>query len=222
MQREFWLERWKAGQIGFHQRDVNEGLRAHWASLRLREDAPVFVPLCGKSRDLTWLRRQGHPVVGLELSPLAVRDFFAENGLTPRVSRQGSFERWEAEGVTLLCGDVFDLTPADVADVHAVYDRAALVALPAEVRTRYVAKLKEVLPRAAGTLLVTFDYPPREMEGPPFAVPEEEVRRLYGAWADVTRLSSRDALPGEPRFQQRGLTRLDEHVFAIRPRDARP
>lgn len=222
MQREFWLERWRTGQIGFHQRDVHEGLRAHWAGLRVPEGAPVFVPLCGKSLDMAWLRRQGHPVIGVELSPLAVREFFDENGLAPRVSRQGAFERWEAEGVALLGGDVFDLTQAEVAEVRGVYDRAALVALPPELRVRYVAKLREVLQPSAATLLVTFDYPQDEMAGPPFAVTEDEVRRLYGAWAEVTRLSSRDALPGEPRFQQRGLTRLREHVFAIRPRDPRP
>lgn len=220
VEREFWLERWRTGQTGFHQREIHAGLRAHWADLRVPAGAPVLVPLCGKSRDMTWLRGQGHPVLGVELSPLAVQEFFAESDLAPRVSRQGRFERREAEGVSILCGDVFDLAPSDLASVAGVYDRAALVALPPELRARYAATLRDALPPNVAILLVTFDYAQRAMAGPPFAVPDEEVRRLFGGWADVARLSGRDALAAEPRFRERGLTRLDEQVYAIR-RDAK-
>lgn len=214
MRPDFWLERWRSSQIAFHQREINPALQAHWA--RLPADGTVFVPLCGKSRDMLWLRSQGHEVLGVELSRIAVRDFFAENGLTPAVAAQPRLERWRADGVTLLCGDFFDLTPDDLKGVTGVYDRAALIALPQEMRQRYVDKMGEVLPAGAETLLITLAYPEGEMKGPPFSVPETEVRRLYAGKADVTLLSRSDALAGDPGLRQRGLTSLVEHVFLLR------
>lgn len=213
MDRAFWLERWKKGQIGFHQQDVNPALPAHWADLRVPQGATVFVPLCGKSLDMLWLRAQGHAILGVELSPIAVREFFAEHGLEARVSTQDKFERWEAEGIALLCGDVFDLTRADLEDVDGVYDRASLVALPKTLRELYVEKLIQALPAGVPTLLVTLSYPEGEISGPPFSVPEAEVRRLYAGRRDIRLLSSADATP---QLRDRGSTQVAEHVFAIR------
>jgi len=109
MEIEFWHQRWMKNQIGFHQQEINSHLQEFWQQLNLPDEAPVFVPLCGKSRDMLWLRARGHPVLGVEISPIAVRDFFAENDLTPDVIRDGAFERWESDGLTILCGDFFDL-----------------------------------------------------------------------------------------------------------------
>ena len=102
MDREFWLERWQRSEIGFHQQEINAHLQDYWAHLDLPADSRVFVPLCGKSRDLLWLRARGHTVLGVELSSIAVRDFFAENALTPQTARQGVFERCEADGLEIL------------------------------------------------------------------------------------------------------------------------
>jgi len=114
MQAQFWHDRWEQNQIGFHQQDFNPHLQAFWDRLELPAGGTVFVPLCGKSRDLLWLRAQGFPVLGIELSPVAVRDFFAENRLEPQVTPQGKFERWEADGLVILQGDFFELTAADL------------------------------------------------------------------------------------------------------------
>src|SRR5215213_63441 len=103
MEPNFWAERWNKNEIGFHQRDINASLRAYWPTLGIARGAEVFVPLCGKSLDMLWLREQGHSVLGIEFVETAVRDFFAENGLTPRVYKQGSFERWEADEIAILC-----------------------------------------------------------------------------------------------------------------------
>jgi thiopurine S-methyltransferase len=177
----------------------------------------VLVPLCGKSRDLLWLRARGHAVLGVEISPIAVRDFFIENVLTPQVTRQGAFERYEADGLVVLCGDFFDLTPELVQAVAGVYDRASLIALPPELRTRYAEHSAAILPAAAGTLLVTMEYPQNEMSGPPFAVCEDEVRRLYETRYTVTRLFTKDILAENPRFRERGLHALTEKVYRLAP-----
>ncbi|MDE2625313.1 MAG: thiopurine S-methyltransferase [Betaproteobacteria bacterium] len=214
MEKEFWLERWERNEIGFHQGDINPHLRRFWP-----EAAPaagrVFVPLCGKSRDLLWLREQGRPVLGVELSVIAAQAFFGENGLTPAHQSRPPFESFEARGVEILCGDFFDLDAARLADVTAVYDRAALVALPPELRARYAAHLAAILPAGTRLLLITFDYDQKEMNGPPFAVPVAEVEALFGPHAAVRHLARFDALADNPRFRERGASRIEEHVFLI-------
>jgi len=217
MKTEFWLERWRNNQIGFHQHDINTSLQSYWARLGLPSDGVVFVPLCGKSRDMLWLRAQGYAVLGVEFIEIAVHDFFGENDLAPLVSVQPPFQRWEADGLTLLYGDFFDLVAADLAGVVVAYDRAALIALPPELRARYVAKLHEILPPAAETLLITISYPDGEMTGPPFSVSAAEVQRLYAGKFEVELLASRDALASNEHLRARGLSQLTEQVYRVRP-----
>lgn len=215
MDAEFWLDRWEKGQIGFHEREVNAALRAHWPRLGVSSGAKVLVPLCGKSRDMAWLRSVGHPVVGVELSRIAVRDFFAESGLTPVVSSGPRFERWEAGGVTLLAGDLFDLAPDDLQGVAAVYDRAALVALPPALRERYVGTLRRTLPAGARILLLTWSYPEEEKDGPPFSVDEREVERLYGGAFEIAQLARSAIERDHPDARRFGVSSLVEHAFRI-------
>lgn len=212
MKKDFWLERWERKETGFHQNEINPYLRQHWQDLHLARDSEVFVPLCGKSSDLLWLRQQGHPVLGVELSAIAARAFFEENGYTPHRSTSGKFDCYEADGIRILCGDFFDLCNDDLAKVGAVYDRASLVALPPDMRERYVRHLASILPPATQILLITFDYPQPEMPGPPFAVSPDEVKALYHSYAEIRQLAQLDALAQNPRFQERGLSRLQESI----------
>jgi thiopurine S-methyltransferase len=218
MDREFWQERWQRNEIGFHQQEFNAHLQDNWGQLAVPAGGLVFVPLCGKSRDLLWLRARGHRVLGVEISSIAVRDFFVENALTPQVTRQGAFERHAADGLTVLCGDFFDLTPDLLQGVTGVYDRASLIALPLELRTRYVEHSATILPSGACTLLVTMEYPQGEMSGPPFSVGEDEVRRLYEVRYTVTHLHTKDILAENPRLRERGLSALREKVYRLAAR----
>ena len=215
MDEEFWRERWERQEIAFHQREVNPGLRDCWHHLGLGRGDPVLVPLCGKSEDMWWLRARGHPVLGVELSPRAAADFFAEHGLAPERRHAGSFEVFEAGGVRILCGNVFDLTPEELAGVRGVYDRAALVALPRETRDRYAAHLAVLLPPATPMLLIALEYPQGEMDGPPFSIAADEVERLYGDRGHVRLLTRRSILAEEPRFAERGVTALDERAYLV-------
>lgn len=217
MDPEFWHDRWRQNQIGFHQPAVNDHLQRFYPELRLAPGAGVFVPLAGKSLDMLWLRSRGHPVIGVELSPIAVRAFFSENGLSMRSAREGAFEVCETEGLRLLCGDFFEVDSTQVAGVGAVYDRAALIALPVDMRARYVAHLVRLLPPDTPILLVTLEYPPGDMQGPPFSVSEAEVRALYEPSFEVRLLAAVDRLAAEPRFQEKGVRRLEEKVYLLRP-----
>jgi thiopurine S-methyltransferase len=175
----------------------------------------VFVPLCGKSLDMLWLREQGHRVFGVELSAIAVQEFFKENGYAPEHGTTGKFNRYESNGVRILCGDYFDLGKDDLSYVTAVYDRASLIALPPELRERYARHLVNILPPATQILLITVDYPQPEMQGPPFSVSSGEVEALYREYADVRQLATLDVLAQNPRFQERGLSQLRENIFLL-------
>jgi len=216
MDNDFWLERWAKHEIGFHQPRINEYLIRHWPSLNIASAAAVFVPLCGKSLDMRWLSERGHRVVGVEISRTACSEFFAEWNVTPHVEHGGAFERLSARGVTLMCGDFFDLRREDLTDVRGVFDRAALIALPPPMRRAYVSKLREILPAGTPLLLVAPDYDQRQMKGPPFSVGPQEIHELFAGTA-IEELAAYDVsdAPDNARFRQRGLTRLLERVFRI-------
>jgi thiopurine S-methyltransferase len=220
MKKDFWLERWKREEIGFHQDEVNPYLIQYWQELHLARDGMVFVPMCGKSRDMQWLRDQGHMVLGVELSAVAVQAFFREIGYAPQQVSQrqvsdGKFDCCEAKGIRILCGDFFDLSKDDLANVGAVYDRASLIALPPEMRADYVRHLVSILPPATQILLITVDYPQEEMQGPPFSVSAGEVEALCRSHAEVRLLAQLDVLSKNPRFQERGLSRLQESIYLL-------
>lgn len=215
MQPEFWHERWAAGQIGFHQTSVNPHLQRFWPELGLTQGSAVFVPLCGKSRDMLWLRSMTNTVVGVELSPLAVAAFVAEHALAARQFSLPDFQVWDAPDIRLYAGDFFKLTPTLLPEVRAVFDRAALVALPPEMRPAYVRHLVSLIVPGTRILLVSFDYPQQEMAGPPFSVGHDEVRTLFGGTCDIRELHRESILAQEPRFRDKGLTRLDEAVYLL-------
>lgn len=214
MDAEFWHLRWQQGQIGFHEGAPNAFLVDHADRLG-PPPRRIFVPLCGKTRDMAWLAGRGHRVVGVELSPIAAEAFFSESGCTPTRTKEGAFERFAAGSIEILVGDVFDLDAAVLGPVDAAYDRAALVALPEALRARYAAKLVELLPERAPILLVAFDYDQSKMQGPPFAIPEATVRALFGETCTIDTLASRDVTDERPRFREAGADRVTETAFLL-------
>ena len=214
MDHEFWHQRWRDNLIGFHQEAVNPHLQEYWARLGVPPDATVFVPLCGKSLDMVWLAERYH-VLGVELSPKAVEHFFQEQGLQPARRTEWPFMVCEAEGVALFCGDFFSLTPEHTAGIAAIYDRAALIALPPSMRERYAAGLARLAPAGTRMLLVTMEYDQAQMDGPPFAVEAGEVERLFSADWHIESLLNESILEREPSFRERGLTRLAEHIYLL-------
>ena len=215
MDPAFWHDRWDNQDIGFHQADIHPLLPAYWPRLELARDAPVFVPLCGKSLDMVWLAQQGHRVIGAELSQRAIDDFFAERRLTPTTRASGSFTVKSAGPYELWCGDFFDLPREAVTGVAGVYDRAALIALPPSLRERYADTLAALLPPQARILLITLEYEQTQMSGPPFSVPGDQVRALFAANYQLDELECRDVLDGHPHFKQRGLTALQECAYLL-------
>lgn len=228
MDADFWHKRWHDNQIGFHQDQPTPLLQKHWPTVGTAPGCRVFVPLAGKSRDMLWLAAQGHRVLGVELSQLAVEQFFAEHGLQPDIHetrygrhyRAGSTEagHTEAGDIELICGDAFALDAAALADCAAVFDRAALIALPPELRLRYVDELYARLPDECRGLLITLEYPQDEKEGPPFSVSESEVRARFDSRWDVELLERREILETQQNFIEEGVTALDTCVYRLQRR----
>jgi len=215
MDAQFWHERWERGEIGFHQPDYHPSLLRYWPSLGLPRISRVFVPLCGRSLDMVWLAGQGHPVLGVELSPIACEAFFDHSTWTVAPRKRGPFASYAMGPYEILQGDFFELTPELTGGIDAFYDRAALVALPPEMRPRYAARMAELtLPGNPG-LLLTLEYDQAQMPGPPFSVPEDEVRALLGADFEVEHLSRADTLAASPRFAERGLSGLHESAYRL-------
>jgi thiopurine S-methyltransferase len=211
MQPDYWLERWQEGRIGFHREHENPRLVEHHERV-LGPTIRVLVPLCGKSADLEWLAVQGHEVVGIELSDLAARAFFTERRVEPKQDQRGKFVAYSHGAISIFVGDFFDATPELTGYCDGVYDRAALIALPAELRARYAAHLPSLLAPKARMLLVTLDYDAEG--GPPFRVAPHEVGELY-ARARITSLGSVDARAETPGPVARGATFVNEDSYLI-------
>lgn len=216
MDEAFWHRRWARNEIGFHLGEVNPLLRRHWPGLQLAAGTKVLVPLCGKSLDLAWLVEQGFEVLGIELSEKAIEDFFAEQQLPVEVERQGAFKVYRCGPLEIRCGDFFALTVEDVAGCQGLYDRAALMALPAPMRQRYAEHLSAILAPGCTGLLVVLDYEQVQMDGPPFAVSRAELEASLGACWALSLLERVSAL--EEKFQQRGLTWMDENCYRLKRR----
>jgi thiopurine S-methyltransferase len=217
---KFWIEKWEQQQIGFHLPTAHPMLARHWSALDVDRDAHVFVPLCGKSLDLIYLMSQGCHVTGVELSPIAIRQFLDEQGLQAATMEIEGVPVSTVDGLWLIEGDFFRLSSQVIGRVDAVYDRAALIAMPPDQQERYAQQLLALTPISAPILLVTLDYDPSEMSGPPFATPADQVRRLFEGRYEVDLLEQVDALVDNLALQGRGLTGLTETAWRLRPRQA--
>ena len=211
MQAEFWHERWQAGQLGFHEGKPNALLVAQFQRLGLVTGDRVFLPLCGKTRDIAWLLAQGCRVAGAELSEIAIRDLFEDLKITPEIEDLGTLKAYRAPGIDIFVGDIFDLTAGTLGPVDAVYDRAAFVALPEEIRVRYAPHLS-VLTGRAPQLLITFDYDQSVMAGPPFSTPAAEVHARYAA---LYRVNALDSVPVAGKLK--GTAEADEIIWHLTP-----
>ncbi|MDP3087946.1 MAG: thiopurine S-methyltransferase [Methylotenera sp.] len=203
MKHNFWLERWQNNQIGFHLPETNPLLLKHFSTLDLKPNQNssirVFLPLCGKTLDIAWLLLQGYRVAGAELSQIAIEDLFYSLNLTPTITKLGEITHYSATNIDIFVGDILNVTPAMLGNVDAVYDRAALVALPDEMRKIYTMHLM-VLTNKAPQLLICFEYDRSLHAGPPFSISSNEVKQHYQTTYDLTLLASKtipDGLKGK-------------------------
>ncbi len=195
MDTHFWLQRWEENDIAFHQSEANPPLVNYFNELSLAKGDRVFVPLCGKTLDIAWLLSNGYHVAGAELSKKAIEQLFIALGVEPTISNLGEINHYSANNLDIFVGDIFALSSNMLGPVDAIYDRAALVALPSAMRNRYTAHLIEIT-ETAPQLLICYEYDQNLMEGPPFSVSNEEVKQHYSDRYDLTLRMSADVPEG--------------------------
>jgi thiopurine S-methyltransferase len=213
MNNDFWLKRWSENRIGFHKAGVNPLLQQFLPQVS-KTPGRTLAPLCGKSEDLAWLLAQGHQVVGVDISEIAAKAFASEQGIAMTASNEPPFTVFRAERISYYVGDFFNVTADRMGRFDLIYDRAALIALSRDKRPEYVQRLKSLLLSGGEILVISLEYDPNKMEGPPFAVTESEVRTLFKGM-NVVKLHEFDCIEEEPRFKERGLDWMKEVVYRI-------
>lgn len=214
MNQEYWHQKWQTKEIGFNQSQPNKLLQRYFASLKLKPQSRVFVPLCGKSVDMLWLASQGYQVIGVELSPIACNAFFTENQIPVKITKLNDFTLYHGGEISIFAGDFFKLTQSLLKEIDAVYDRAALIALPLSTRKDYAKHLLELMIPSSVMLLITTAYNQNDMQGPPFSVDENEVISLYGTHFTIHQLYSKQFEIPE-HLQAKGLQRATEKAYAL-------
>lgn len=211
MEADFWLKKWTDNDIAFHQKEANPFLVKHFHKLALVKGSRIFLPLCGKTLDIHWLLSNGYRVVGAELSKIAIEQLFDELHIVPKLSKAGKLFHYSAKFIDIYVGDIFDLSNILLEEIDAIYDRAALVALPLELRKKYSAHLMAISNNAI-QLLICFEYDQSLSQGPPFSISKEEVLEHYKSVYDITLLESIN-------FELRGKTLAQENIWKLKPRD---
>lgn len=218
MDPEFWAERWRLGEIGFHRSKPNPLLIAHWPTVDAKRpaNARVLVPLCGKTRDLHWLMAQRLQVTGIELDPIAVASFFAEwpdcsqVPPEPQITDSGHL-LYHKDSLTLVQGDFFAWQPEEAYELF--YDRASLIALPPSMRSDYLRHLYSLLKPDAHGLLMSYEYDQNQMVGPPFSVGTHELSRFPAM--KFKPLTRAEVIQDHPGMQAKGLTSLIETAYHV-------
>lgn len=211
MEHDFWRERWLTNQIGFHEKDGNKLLARHFDAIEMPAGARYFLPLCGKTGDIARLLGKGYRVSGAELMETAIQQLFEELGVVPEITDAGALKRYSAPNIEIFVGDIFQLTAEVLGPVDAVYDRAALVAFPPDMRAKYAAHLADITNHAR-QMLITFEYDQNAMNGPPFNVDEAEVRIHYAADYDIALIRRINIPKG-----LKGQVKADEVVWLLKP-----
>jgi len=216
MEISYWKSRWKKDKTGWQLNKVYPNLVKYWPLLSLPKNATVLVPLCGKSRDVLWLAEQGYRVIGIEASPIALRQLRTATGKSFSEGTKYGEKVYQSEQLSLWECDFFSLPPEALPPVDAVYDKASIVAMPAGKRTSYAQKLVDLQNSDTQFLIQTFEYEQNEMDGPPFSVPETEVRNLFQVFDHIEVVNERSMLSRVDKFRQRGLsTYFNEKVYHL-------
>lgn len=196
MEKNYWHGRWERNETGWHQTEVEPALVSFFQS---KTRGRILVPLCGKTLDMVWLAEQGFEVIGVELSELGCKTFFEENKISYTQSLQGPYQVLKSQDskkkITLFQGDFFELNSAILGKIDAIYDRAALIALPPDIRARYVQHMIKLIDQCSAKnnlnfLQLVFYRTPHDEKGPPFSVRPSDLVSLYGNRFHLTEISN--------------------------------
>ena len=210
-----WISRWENNRIGWHADQINRQLIEYLDKLNLSSGDTIFVPLCGKTKDMLFLLENQINVIGVEMSIIAAEKFFSENNLSYSISNSDGFILYEGDGIRIYCGNYFDLDINHLQEVKAVYDRASLIALDSELRQKYIKHLNDIIVSDVRILLLTLNYPQHQRSGPPFAVSRHEVDELFRVSFQCRELECINDIENEPMFQNLGVDFVEKAVYLL-------
>ena len=210
-----WLEFWENNEINWHSDVVTQELEEYLGLLKLEPGNKVFFPLCGKSLDMIYLLNQGFSVVGVELSEIAIKQFFHENGLDYTITRVGKFDLYSTKNIEIYCGDFFSLSSKHLSDVKAVFDRKSLIALDQNLRQKYVKHLNDIISLGVRVLLITLHYPQHQMSGPPFSVDKSEVESLFNMTFKYQELKSFNDIENGSKLERAGVDYIENAAYCL-------
>lgn len=220
MELSYWQSRWRKNNIGWHMDQVYPPLKKYWPEMELQKGSTVLVPLCGKSLDIKWLIEQGYYVIGVEISALAIRELLQLLGGEFSKRQKGAFTVFSSQNAELWQGDFLKMKAHFLPTINAVYDKAAIIALPPEQRKTYSEIVKNIISSNTQMLLNCFEYKQEEMDGPPFAVFRSELEQHYGELFSIRLLQEQSLFEQLQQFQLRGLSSyLTEKVYLLKPED---
>lgn len=214
MHNDYWLGKWKKSDIAFHEEEVTAELVTYLEELNLSPGDRIFVPLCGKTKDMAWLAQKGFEVIGAELSSIACESFFAELSVTPQIYKYDKLTKYRYNNIELICGDIFDVTSADLPNIDVVYDCKALIALPSDLRRKYLDHIVAILGDKIKVLLLTRESNCK-ISPPPFPVSKDEVYSLYGAYFNIKVLKHQAVVNIPDRLVKRGYAEMIESVYLM-------
>ena len=217
MDKQYWHAKWQQLDIGFNQTSPNVLLQKFLPQFGLTAGMKIFVPLCGKTVDMLWLLEQGYEVIGVELSPLACEAFFKDYGIQVTVTQHHDFIVYKNHDkkITLFCGDFFGLNREILGHIDLIYDRAALIALPEEVRFKYVNHLINLFDLETKIFLITTHFDQSQIQGPPFSVGEHEVHALYPPNFTIQQLYNKPIQSIAAHLKTKGLMQAHEQAYVI-------
>ncbi|KAA0451174.1 MAG: thiopurine S-methyltransferase, partial [Candidatus Thioglobus sp.] len=141
--------------------------------------------------------------------------FFQENAIAYSVQQASNFKVYNGNNIRIFCGDYFALDEGHLQAVSAVYDRAALIALPVNLRAKYAQHLYAIIPADCQILLLTLNYPQEQSSPPPFAIDETAVNALFERF-ECQQLGCFDDIKNEPKYQQFGVKFMEKATYCLR------
>ena len=209
-QKTNWAKSWREGKTGFHLSHPNPNLEKY--AHILADCKKILFPLCGKTLDMHYMHHKGHHCIGVERVEKAIQSFFAEWDVIPKQNNH----IYQHQQITIHHQNIFAVHAENIPNIDGIFDRAALIALPIEIRQQYANHLLSFLPAGGKILMITIDMPRPQEQGPPFLVRKEAIPTLFSAASDVSCLAVVHKTPkDEPFLLRNDMEWMDEYVWSI-------
>jgi len=218
---ENWLNFWQRNpQYNFNAfySNLKEDILNCFRSLGMTEKSTILVPLCGKTHDLIYFSELGYNVFGVEISSIAIKQFFIENNLNYKIEKVDLNAIYSATNngvnIQIYCGNIFDLIPSNFSPCDTFYDVAGLYALPKESRKQYVCMVKSLLIPSAKGVLTSVSHNLPERNSAPYSINNDEINYLFGESFFLKKKGEYDVIPNDC-YQKNGFEKMSHSVYEL-------